>query len=428
MSRLCPLNIDSVLTESLLEKPPKEILRIVALHLQGQLQVGYHLSSGVIYAVGYHQGVEWTMRITPEEAAIVMKDLLTRSFRVLQSKQNAPMETLSVEGLHSNAILDLGTSGARWEGDERNGTPFGFGVLYNTQNEKVYEGFLIGDDAWGFGVEYEEDTHGVQFTGWKLKGVKFGKGVLFDRRGEPTIVYMENDAPTEESNMFTSDLDKATISSDQPVTEFDPPVFWRLQTLTVGSIHLSARVVFTIKNQPALTTLVLQLCERVFNPTSPVIADCPQLKRIEFADQAFASYPFPTLSNLPSLCTIQFGRSCFSSPSNCSLVGLPSLTSLVFMNGALFNCNEALFQGTSLDQLSQADLPMLKTITFDHNAFHGEPGAHRQQSRHPPFYYRNKLKMQGMNEGVLFHRLAESRHDEHGPDQFPLFRNDHPGS
>lgn len=122
-------------------------------------------------------------------------------------------------------------------------------------------------------------------------------------------------------------------------------MMWRLQTLTIDAIHLNPKAVFTIRNQPALTTLFIHFPQRSLSPPSPVIADCPLLQRIEFADYAFPSYPFPTLSNLPSLSAILFGRCCFSSPSVCSFIGLSSLTSLVFRNGALYGCNEAIFQG-----------------------------------------------------------------------------------
>lgn len=158
MNRLYPLNMDSVLTESLLKQSPKEILHTMIQHMRGQLQVGCFLARGSVYAVGYHQGVEWVMWVTAQESELVIKDLLTRSFRVLRSQLDGALETLSVEGLQHDAILDLDADGTRWEGDGRDGVPFGFGVLYNAHNDKEYEGFRIGDDSWGYGVEFGEDT------------------------------------------------------------------------------------------------------------------------------------------------------------------------------------------------------------------------------------------------------------------------------
>ena len=345
MNRLYPLNMDSVLTESLLKQSPKEILHTMIQHMRGQLQVGCFLARGAVYAVGYHQGVEWVMWVTAQESELVIKDLLTRSFCVLRSQLDGALETLSVEGLQHDAILDLDADGTRWEGDGRDGVPFGFGVLYNAHNDKEYEGFRIGDDSWGYGVEFGEDTRAVQFTGWTLKGVKFGQGVVFDRGGKPTSIYFENDLPTDETKLLTNTVNSIALSSEWQLTEFNPPMMWRLQTLTIDAIHLNPKAVFTIRNQPALTTLFIHFPQRSLSPPSPVIADCPLLQRIEFADYAFPSYPFPTLSNLPSLSAILFGRCCFSSPSVCSFIGLSSLTSLVFRNGALYGCNEAIFQG-----------------------------------------------------------------------------------
>ena len=95
MNRLYPLNMDSVLTESLLKQSPKEILHTMIQHMRGQLQVGCFLARAV-YAVGYHQGVEWVMWVTAQESELVIKDLLTRSFRVLRSQLDGALETLSV--------------------------------------------------------------------------------------------------------------------------------------------------------------------------------------------------------------------------------------------------------------------------------------------------------------------------------------------
>ena len=57
-------------------------------------------------------------------------------------------ELLEVEGvdlseMKHNEILDLSVEGDRWEGDVLNGNPCGWGVLYDKNNERVYEGFRI---------------------------------------------------------------------------------------------------------------------------------------------------------------------------------------------------------------------------------------------------------------------------------------------
>ena len=57
-------------------------------------------------------------------------------------------ELLEVEGvdlseMRHNELLDLSVEGDRWEGDVLNGNPCGWGVLFDKNNERVYEGFRI---------------------------------------------------------------------------------------------------------------------------------------------------------------------------------------------------------------------------------------------------------------------------------------------
>ena len=45
----------------------------------------------------------------------------------------------------SKTVLDLNDEGERWEGEVHQGQPYGWGVLYDKEGEKKYEGFRIGD-------------------------------------------------------------------------------------------------------------------------------------------------------------------------------------------------------------------------------------------------------------------------------------------
>ena len=48
-------------------------------------------------------------------------------------------------GVEHNQVLDLSDDGERWEGDVLHNQPYGWGVLYDSENNMVYEGFRIGD-------------------------------------------------------------------------------------------------------------------------------------------------------------------------------------------------------------------------------------------------------------------------------------------
>ena len=37
----------------------------------------------------------------------------------------------------------MSISGERWEGNSLNGLPFGYGCVYNSENQLIYEGFMF---------------------------------------------------------------------------------------------------------------------------------------------------------------------------------------------------------------------------------------------------------------------------------------------
>ena len=110
-------------------------------------------------------------------------------------------ELLEVEGVDlsevkRNEILDLGVEGDRWEGDVLNGNPCGWGVLFDKNNERVYEGFRIDGKSVCYGRTYYSDISRVEYEGEWCDGGRWGRGVQYDRNG--VVVYdgeWLNDAP-----------------------------------------------------------------------------------------------------------------------------------------------------------------------------------------------------------------------------------------
>ena len=50
-----------------------------------------------------------------------------------------------VKGIEHAKVLDLNDDGERWEGDVLQNEPYGWGVLYDSENRMAYEGFRIGE-------------------------------------------------------------------------------------------------------------------------------------------------------------------------------------------------------------------------------------------------------------------------------------------
>ena len=88
-----------------------------------------------------------------------------------------------VSGIEHAQVLDLSDDGERWEGDVLNNKPYGWGVLYDSENRRMYEGFRIGDVNVCYGRSYYSGIHAVEYEGCIYEGKRWGRGIQFDRNG-----------------------------------------------------------------------------------------------------------------------------------------------------------------------------------------------------------------------------------------------------
>ena len=70
-----------------------------------------------------------------------------------------------VKGIEHKQVLDLSDDGERWEGDVLNNQPCGWGVLYDKEGEKKYEGFMIDEAYVCYGTRYYSDIQRVEYEG-----------------------------------------------------------------------------------------------------------------------------------------------------------------------------------------------------------------------------------------------------------------------
>ena len=86
-----------------------------------------------------------------------------------------------VNGMEQAQVLDLNDDGERWEGDVMNNEPYGWGVVYDSENRKTYEGFRIGSVNVCYGTRYYSDIQKVEYEGGWFEGRRYGNGILYDR-------------------------------------------------------------------------------------------------------------------------------------------------------------------------------------------------------------------------------------------------------
>ena len=114
-----------------------------------------------------------------------------------------------VNAVEHNRVLDLSDDGERWEGNVLDNKPCGWGVLYDSENRRVYEGFRIGDVNVCYGRSYYPDVGVIEYEGMIFEGKRWGRGVQYDKRGVVTR-YGEwvNNEPAEM---------RVTISDENPL-------------------------------------------------------------------------------------------------------------------------------------------------------------------------------------------------------------------
>ena len=92
------------------------------------------------------QGVAWSFEGVAERSSVVMELSVNRVIEVnVKSYQLLRVNEEEVSGIQHNQVLDLNDDGERWEGDVLRDQPYGWGVLYDSENRRSYEGFRLKD-------------------------------------------------------------------------------------------------------------------------------------------------------------------------------------------------------------------------------------------------------------------------------------------
>ena len=82
-----------------------------------------------------------------------------------------------------NQLLNLSDDGERWEGNVLDNQPYGWGVLYDSENRRSYEGFRMGSVNVCYGRSYYSDIGVIEYEGMICDGKRWGRGVQYDRNG-----------------------------------------------------------------------------------------------------------------------------------------------------------------------------------------------------------------------------------------------------
>ena len=91
---------------------------------------------------------------------------------------------INLNKLIKHDIIDLCENGDRWEGDSLDHYPFGFGSIYNSENQLIYCGFMFEGLKVCYGVELYGDVGLVKYKGGFYNGMRYGDGKLYNKKDE----------------------------------------------------------------------------------------------------------------------------------------------------------------------------------------------------------------------------------------------------
>ena len=147
-----------------------------------------------------HDGLCWYKGLVEKSQSVIVELSLNRVIEVdIASHTLLKVNGEDVNGIEHAQVLDLSDDGERWEGDVLDNKPYGWGVLYDSENRMLYEGFRLKDVNVCYGRSYYSDVGVMEYEGMIHEGKRWGRGVWYDRKGE---VVLEREWMSDEDEMI----------------------------------------------------------------------------------------------------------------------------------------------------------------------------------------------------------------------------------
>ena len=234
-----------------------------------------------------------------------------------------------LSGVKRNQILDLNDEGDRWEGDVLIDEPFGWGVMYDKEGRKVYEGFRLGEVAACYGRKYYADIGVIEYEGELCESMRWGHGTQYDRHG--AVVFegeWMNDGhtltrqavitrETSEDDVWHNGVEELTIGDSVWLLAYvlSFRVFPQLRVLSIGNESLCGVVRLRLVGMKHLEKVAIgdrsftnaDYNQRTMLPCEFVLKNCPVLKELSIGNTSFVFYSVCVIENVPRLESIQIG-------------------------------------------------------------------------------------------------------------------------
>ena len=233
-----------------------------------------------------------------------------------QSHQLLRVNEEDMKGIEHNVVLDMKEKGERWEGDVLNDQPYGWGVLFDSENRMVYEGFRIGEVNVCYGRSYYLENGKIEYEGEWCEGNRMGAGVLYDRdevvihEGEwvnnrPLLTRVEmTDKNPVLHNRVEELIVKDKSCNGKEWKSFDLSLLSKLRKLIVGDECFNKVEKVKLNGLNELESVVVGKESFTFESdttTSFEMKDCEKLKELIIGEESFHIFGKFSLENTPSL-------------------------------------------------------------------------------------------------------------------------------
>ena len=232
-----------------------------------------------------------------------------------------------VKGIEHDQVLDLSDDGERWEGDVLNNQPYGWGVLYDSENRMAYEGFRIGEVNVCYGTQYYSDIHKVEYEGEWCEGKRWGKGIQYNRNGK-TVYDGEwmNDEQlskrvvlSEENQLLHNHIEELIVENNS----CNKPEWTALDLSFISSLRLFEVGEECFENVNEVKLIGLSKLERVVigkksftkeknrwamdSTRHFYLKNCERVRELKMGHHSFSDYSVCEIENVPSLEMIEMG-------------------------------------------------------------------------------------------------------------------------
>ena len=245
-----------------------------------------------------------------------------------QSHQLLRVNDEDVSEIEHNQVLNLSDDGERWEGDVLNNKPYGWGVLYDSENRMVYKGFRIGEVNVCYGIQYYSDIQKVEYEGEWFEGTRWGKGIQLDRNGKTVFdgEWMNDEQLNKrvvlsENNQLLHNRIEELIVKDNSCngkewSVFDLSLIPKLRLLQVGDECLKNVKEVKMIGLSQLEKMVIGNSSFTMCPVGYIgydpnrhfyLKNCERLRELKMGRVSFNEYSVCEIENVPSLEVIEMG-------------------------------------------------------------------------------------------------------------------------